>query len=183
MNAYVLTFLYAIHLSKVNIFTLRDATKIRIGYLHLPYPHYSDVIMSAMASQITGVSVVYSTVCSGSDQRKHQSSASLVVVRGIHRSPVNSPHKGPVTREMFPFTNVIMHWGLVTHICVRELHRHWHVRRQDITWTNVDFSWIGFLEERWSAHRNTKLFIQRNVFADASTNWPLSYAVNKFPAL
>ena len=46
--------------------------------------HYIDVIMSAMA-QITGVSIVYSTVCSGADQRKHQSSASVAFVRGIHR--------------------------------------------------------------------------------------------------
>ena len=44
----------------------------------------------------------------GADQRKHQSSASLALVRGIHRWPVNSPHKGPVTRKMFPFDDVIM---------------------------------------------------------------------------
>ena len=50
--------------------------------------HYSDVIMSAMVSQITGVSSVYSTVCSGADQRKHQGSASFAFVRGIHPSPV-----------------------------------------------------------------------------------------------
>ena len=55
-----------------------------------------------MALQITGVSVVYSTICSGGDQRKYQSSASLVFVRGIHRWPVNPPHKGPVTRKMLP---------------------------------------------------------------------------------
>ena len=42
------------------------------------------------------------------NQRKHQSSASLAFVRGIHRSPVNSPHKWPVTRKMFPFDDVIM---------------------------------------------------------------------------
>ena len=70
--------------------------------------HYNDVIMSAMVSQIAGASIVYSTVCSGSDQRKHQSSASLAFVRGIHRWPVNSSHKGPVTRKMFPFDDVIM---------------------------------------------------------------------------
>ena len=64
--------------------------------------------MSAMASQITGVTIVYSTVCSGADQRKHQSFASLAFVRGIHRSPVNSPHKGPVTRKMFLFDDGIM---------------------------------------------------------------------------
>ena len=72
-------------------------------HAYLALGHYSDVIMNAMASQITGVSLVYSTVCSGADQRKHQSSASLAFVRGIHRWPVNSPHKGPVTRKMFPF--------------------------------------------------------------------------------
>ena len=70
--------------------------------------HYSDVIMSTMLSQITGVSIVCSTVCSGADQRKHQSSASLAFVRGIHRWPMNSPHKGPVTRKIFPFDDVIM---------------------------------------------------------------------------
>ena len=47
---------------------------------------------------------------SGTDQRKHQSSASLAFVRGIHRRPVNSPHKWPVTRKMFPFDDVIMPW-------------------------------------------------------------------------
>ena len=74
--------------------------------------HYSDVIMGAIASQITSVSIVYSTVCSGADQRKHQSSPSLASVRGIHQWPVNSPHEGPVTRKMFPFDDVIM-CGLV----------------------------------------------------------------------
>ena len=61
-----------------------------------------------MASQNTGLSIVYSTVYSGADQRKHQSSASLAFVSGIHQSPVNSAHKGPVTRKMFPFDDVIM---------------------------------------------------------------------------
>ena len=70
--------------------------------------HYSDVTMRVMASQITSVSVVYSTVCPGADQRKHQSSTSLVLVRGIRRLPVNSPHKGPVTRKLLPFDDVIM---------------------------------------------------------------------------
>ena len=73
--------------------------------------HYSDVIMSTMVSQITGVSIVYSTVRSGADQRKYQSSASLSFVRGIRRWPVNSPHKGPVAWKMFPFDDVIMNWS------------------------------------------------------------------------
>ena len=70
--------------------------------------HYNDVIMGAMASQITSLRIVYSTVYSDADQRKHRSSASLAFVRGIHQSPVNSPHKWPVTRKMFPFDDVIM---------------------------------------------------------------------------
>ena len=64
--------------------------------------------MGAMASQITSLTIVYSTVYSDADQRKHQSSASLAFVWGIHRGPVNSPHKWPVTRKMFPFHDVIM---------------------------------------------------------------------------
>ena len=70
--------------------------------------HYNDIILSAMASQITSLTIVHSSVYSGADQRKHQSSASLAFVWGIHRGPVNSPHKGPVTRNMFPFDDVIM---------------------------------------------------------------------------
>ena len=70
--------------------------------------HYCDVIMSPTASQITSLTIVYSIVYSGTDQRKHQSSASLAFVRGIHRRPVNSPHKWPVTRKMFLFDDVIM---------------------------------------------------------------------------
>ena len=68
----------------------------------------NDVILSAMASHITQPHDFYSTVYSSANQRKHQSSASLAFVRGIHRWPVNSPHKGPVTRNMFPFDDVIM---------------------------------------------------------------------------
>ena len=71
--------------------------------------------MGAMASQITSLTIVYLTVFSGAHQRKHQSSASLAFVRGIHRWPVNSPHKWPVTRKMFPLDDVIM-----THISIKQ---------------------------------------------------------------
>ena len=64
--------------------------------------------MGAIAFQITSLTIVYSTVYSSVDQRKHQSSASLAFVRGIHRWPENSLHKWPVTRKMFPFDDVIM---------------------------------------------------------------------------
>ena len=70
--------------------------------------HYSDVIMGAMASQITNITIVYSIVYSGADRKKHQCSASLAFVEGIHWWPVNSPPKGPVTRKMFPFDDAIM---------------------------------------------------------------------------
>ena len=68
--------------------------------------------MGAIASQITSLTIVYSTVYSDAEQRKHQSSASLAFVWGIHRWPVNSPHKWPVTRKMFPFDDVIMQWRI-----------------------------------------------------------------------
>ena len=68
--------------------------------------HYIHVIMSAMACQIAGIG--YSTACSGADQRKHKKSASLTFVWRIHRWPLNSSHKGPVTRKMFAFDDVIM---------------------------------------------------------------------------
>ena len=81
--------------------------------------------MSAMASQVTGVSIVYSVVYSGADQRKHQTAGSLAFVRGIHRWPVNSPHKGPVTRKKVPFGDVIMGMILLLRIprsCCLETH-------------------------------------------------------------
>ena len=74
--------------------------------------HYNVVIVIAMASQITSLKIVYSTVYLDAGQRKYQSSAWLAFVCGIHRWPVNSPHKGPVTRKMFPFHDVIM-----IHLC------------------------------------------------------------------
>ena len=70
--------------------------------------HYGGVIMDAIASQITSLTIVYSIVYTDADQRKHQSSASLAFVPWIHRGPVNSPHKWPVMRKMFPFDDVIM---------------------------------------------------------------------------
>ena len=72
---------------------------------------YDDVILGAMASETTSFTMVHSTVYSDTDQRKHQSSVSLAFVRGIHRGPVNSPHKWPVTLKMFPFDDVIMRWA------------------------------------------------------------------------
>ena len=80
---------------------------------------HNAVIISAMASQITGVTIDHSTVCSGADQRKYQSSASVAFVRGIHRWPVTSLHKWPVTRKLFSFDDVIM--GRSVRTCPRAL--------------------------------------------------------------
>ena len=96
--------------------------------------HYDDVIMGAIASQITSLAIVYSTVYSDADQRKHQNSASLAFVRGIHRGPENSPHKWAVTRKMFPFDDVIMssapviinvHDGMLVWMCIHKDGNKW----------------------------------------------------------
>ena len=84
--------------------------KVRMSN-HIPQlrmVNYDDVTMGAMESQITSLTIVYSTVYSDADQRKHESSALLAFVWGIHRGPVNSPHKWPVARKMFPLHDVIM---------------------------------------------------------------------------
>ena len=124
--------------------------------------------MSAMESQITSLTTVYSIVYSGADQRKHQSSTSLAFERGIHPWSVNSPHKGPATRKMVPFDDVIMmnghrfetfrfDFGYRLSYCAivmsygdrglgqdGQRHRLGAVRHQVITLTNVVFSLVGF---------------------------------------
>ena len=88
---------------------LERESEIFPSALYLMY--YSDVIMGTMASQITSLTIVYSTVYSGADQRKHQSSTSLAFVRENHRWPVISPHKCPVTRKCFHLmTSSWRHW-------------------------------------------------------------------------
>ena len=103
--------------------------------------YYGDVIMGTIASQITSLTIVYSTVYSDADQRKHQSSASLTFVRGIHIGPVNSPHKQPVTRKMFSFDDVIMRNA--KHLrCgkIVNLHRKWLFMSETVMWTEHLFA-------------------------------------------
>ena len=85
---------------------LRSGKGPKVFPMSVEIIHYSDIIVSVMASQITGVS----TVCSGADQGKHQSSESLAFVSGIHRLLANSPQKEPVMLKMFSFDEIIMHW-------------------------------------------------------------------------
>ena len=87
--------------------------------------YYSDNIMGAMASQITCLTIVYSIVYTGAEQRKHHSSVSLAFVQGIHWRLV--------TRKMFPFDDVIM--------------RKWYcvIILQLVQWDNTDFTWQASL--------------------------------------
>ena len=97
------------------------------------------VTMNAMASQITSISIFCSAVCSDAHQRKHQSSALLAFVRVIRRWPVDSPRKGPVTRKMFPFDDVIMF--LITGSLRAEFTSHWWVLFKKGQWCgNLLFS-------------------------------------------
>ena len=65
------------------------------------FHHYSEVIISEMASPITSVWIIYSTIYLGADQGKHQSSASLALVRGIHQWLVNSPGRASNMENVF----------------------------------------------------------------------------------
>ena len=78
------------------------------GFTNVKCKHYNDVIMGAIASQITSLMIVSSTDYSDADQWKHQSSALLAFLQGFHWWRVNSPHKWPATQKMFPFDDVIM---------------------------------------------------------------------------
>ena len=122
----------------------------------LNYPHYIDVIISVMASQITGVSMVCSTVSSGVDQRKYQRSASLAFVRGIHCSPMNSPHKGPATRKCFHL--MTSSWVLSRGSCATRTYSHtlvrvsWHIphisymfRRNFLSLGKITLIMYGFM--------------------------------------
>ena len=86
-------------------YILRD---VQIGFLQfiaiiwaVMWRHYDDVIMTAIASQITSLTIVYLIVYSGTDKRKHQSSASLAFVRGIHRDRWIPRTKGQLRGKCF----------------------------------------------------------------------------------
>ena len=91
-----------------HVFDAKTSANSVLAYIDRFEVHYSDVIMTTMASLITSFTVVYLIVYSNADQWKHQCSALLAFVRGIHRWPVNSPYKGLVTRKMFSFDDVSM---------------------------------------------------------------------------
>ena len=100
--------------------------------------HCSGVIIGAMAHKITIVSIVCPTVCSDADQIKHQSSASLAFVRGIHRWSVDYPHKWQVNRKMFPFDDVIVQWFLSFFFNIFNIH--------------LNIIPVGPIDDMWSHH-------------------------------
>ena len=117
---------------------------IKIHFSYNIMQHYNDVIMGMIASQITSLTIVNSTVYWGADQRKHQSSASLAFVQGIHRWLVNSPHNGQLREKCFHLMtsswikmistksrtfcsglNVFTHLDWMKHLCLNKLVYHW----------------------------------------------------------
>ena len=142
----------------VSVFTGTDVCIY--PYKNLAY-HYSDVIVGMMMSKKnTSLAIVYLTVYSGADQRKHQSSASLALVWGIHQWLVNSPHKWPLTRKMLPFDGVIM---VICNTCTtigRQYHlyrfigRHWSrqwlgvIKQQATSWVRGDT--IVEMQHHWA---------------------------------
>ena len=142
----------------------------RIHTLWTDDAHYNGVIMSVMAFQIVGVSIVYSIIYSGADQRKHQSSTSLAFVQGIHWWPLNSPHKWPVTWKMFPFDDVIIHMsvseqcGLMT--CMAP--NHWFTQCYlFVNWTHtqtrsqgISGHWVDLIiQKRWGYYYITTISV------------------------
>ena len=102
--------------------------------------HYSGIIMGTIASQITSLTIVYSNVYSDADRRSKKTPKIRVTghMRGIHRGPVNSPHKWPVTRKMFPFDDVIMFRAESGGIPSQRAFNVWVVK-----WTFIPHFWIS----------------------------------------
>ena len=87
------------------------------GECCMPGVNQRDYNVGTRTSYLTGVQIVYSTVCSGADQRNHQSSASLAFVRGMHRWPVNSPHRGQYRGKCFDYGWVQLSEELLESLC------------------------------------------------------------------
>ena len=108
--------------------------------------HYDDVMMTTIASQITSLAVVYSTVYSDANQRKHQSSASLAFVRGIHRDRWIPRTKGQLrgkcfhlmTSSCFECKNRIVDSGLGTYTVMKNVHG-----PLLLTWFTSNPAWIS----------------------------------------
>ena len=126
--------------------------------------HYTDVIMTTMASQITSLTIVYSTVYSDADQRKHQSSASLAFVWGIHRDRWIPRTKGQLRGKCFHL--MTSSWHRRAQLVISVLRRIRDIA-EDSTWTNsssID-NWIVI----WSYHYLQVQFVLRFISVRWST--------------
>ena len=133
--------------------------------------HYCDIIMDTMASQITSLMIVYSTIHSDADQRKHHCPASLAFVWGIHRWQMNSPHKWPVTQKMIPFDvyshiliflkTEIVHHGRQYPCYISWIHVLWLMR----TWLGMDLGYQHGIDLvlPWYSGFNTRGSQQLNI--------------------
>ena len=138
--------------------------------------------MGTMPSQITSLAIVYSTVYSGADQRKDHNSASLAFVRWIHRGPVNSPHKWPVTRKIFPFDDVIMvHHKRKSHLF--QIH-YWLSSWCRKSSSTICYAWRYQVHDKSWCNRNVECspkwnhicfipfhYIRQNVIDDTTPAW------------
>ena len=127
--------------------------------------HYSDIIMSLMMYPITSLMIIYSTVYS-SIYKKNQSFASLNFVWGIHWWPVNSLPKGPVTRKMSPFDDVIMEWrwqSYGTHCAKANPSRVGHVNTLRLRQVGRNFA----------DHLSKCIFLNENVEFHLTFHWNL----------
>ena len=97
----IISFWFAFHRNLFPRFQLKQAC---IGLDNVAAPHYIDVIMSAMASQITNLPIIQAQIKANIKATRHWP----LCAQGIHPWPMTSPHRGPVTWKMFPFDDVIM---------------------------------------------------------------------------
>ena len=123
--------------------------------------HYNDVIMGAMACQITSLAIFYSTVYSGADLRKSQSSVSPAFVQGIHRRPVNSRTNGQLRGKCCHHDTMQLRLSWYDKIRLDKMR--WGEMRWDIFWatqiTNMyhkAIAWGG--HAAWCRRKNTEIY-------------------------
>ena len=124
--------------------------------------HYIDVIMTTVASQITSLAVVCLTVYSDADQRKHQSSASLAFVWGIHWDRTKGQLRGKCFHLMTSSWIVVETWK---ETCLTLTH--WGRDKMDVisqTTLWSAFSWMKMFEFRLKFHWRLFVRVQLTIF-------------------
>ena len=165
-NAKVAVRLLSCFLGSHSYFCIRIIYATRI--LQATNKHYSDVMISAMESQITSITIVYSIVYSRRRSKKTLKLGVWAFVRGIlHRWPVNSPHKGPVTWKCFH--SIASSWEIINGPHYWSFVRGTTRDRRDSDWKIVSMSWRHHVEGRYTL-RN-RLILCRDHFVYAPSQW------------